>query len=54
VHSSVVKWCKLRDIEARVLPADLDHLEESAIGESTRDACIRVLVTTTPGAPARR
>jgi hypothetical protein len=29
--------CKLGDNEARFLPADLGHREESAIGESTRE-----------------
>ena len=46
-----VKWCKLRDNEARVLPARLDHTGESAIVESTRDASVRVVVVSARGAP---
>jgi hypothetical protein len=46
-----VKWCKLRDNEARVFPARLDHTGESAIVKSIRDASVCVVVLSTRGAP---
>ena len=47
-----VKWCSLRDNEARVNSPSSTICAESAIVESTRNASVRVVMARMPSAPS--